>query len=289
MLDRKALLYIGGPILLAIALLFVLLDRSSPAPQAAQAAFRGSAPAQLVGQHEALPPFGQGITMQNLVPRYTTMYTDYVRELWELHGSLRELCTKIACLTDDMEIEATYMRVREAKPSIVWEVSPHFGYSTFVILTALKRNGKGVLLSFDLEDDVSANLPADLTEGGRWQLVVGDFSKTYLNFGSQKPDYLFLDSMHTAAFGAFYTLQLLPWLGTHHIFCSLHDVYNPQVRAHGHARGGLPLPARSPHAPARHAHATPLPLLPPPSSGATRSCTGTLPCTQSGCRMRRAW
>lgn len=168
-----------------------------------------------------------GVTMLNIVPRYTALYEKYVRELWELHGQLRELCGRIVCLTDDMELEATYMRVREAQPDTVWEISPHFGYSTFAILTALKRNGKGVMLSFDLEDDVSANLPAELTQG-RWQLVVGDFSKTYTAYGSQKPDYLFLDSMHTAAFGQFYTLHLFPWLGEGHVFCSLHDVYNPQ-------------------------------------------------------------
>ena len=182
-----------------------------------QPALRGSDP----------PPRGMGITMHNLVPRYAALYERYKHELRELHGVLRELCTRIACLSDDMEVEATYMRVREAQPDVLWEISPHAGYCTVVLLTALKRNGKGAMLSFDLEDDVSQNLPKELTEGGRWQLVVGDFSKTYSAYGSQRPDYLFLDSMHTADFGRFNTVELFPWLGAGHLFVSLHDVYNP--------------------------------------------------------------
>lgn len=45
-------------------------DRTSSASSAAATTSHGA------------PPFGQGITMLNLVPRYTALYEKYVKELW---------------------------------------------------------------------------------------------------------------------------------------------------------------------------------------------------------------
>eukprot|EP00429_Kryptoperidinium_foliaceum_P088080 CAMPEP_0176190538 /NCGR_PEP_ID=MMETSP0121_2-20121125/3988_1 /TAXON_ID=160619 /ORGANISM="Kryptoperidinium foliaceum, Strain CCMP 1326" /LENGTH=303 /DNA_ID=CAMNT_0017529159 /DNA_START=111 /DNA_END=1022 /DNA_ORIENTATION=- len=167
------------------------------------------------------------ITVYTARERFRELYALYAGELTDLHGLMRGWCAKRQCLSDDLEIEATYMRVRAFKPHMLWEVSPHQGFTTMVLLSALKKNGFGRLISFDLMDKCRDGIPATLAED-RWTFVEGDFKAMYpKHLNTSRPDYLFLDSFHSYEFGRFYTTELFPAMGGGHLPVSLHDVYNP--------------------------------------------------------------
>ena len=140
----------------------------------------------------------------------------------------------VACLQDTVEIEITYIRLRRVRPKVVWEISPSHGFSTLVILSALLANEDGAMLySFDVQDVSSKYLSAPefrhLTKF--WQLIEGDVRDNIFlpsgDFKFARPDYLFLDSFHSATFGKFYVTTLLPEVQKAHTHVSLHDVYNP--------------------------------------------------------------
>lgn len=170
------------------------------------------------------------IHVGNVVARYTALYATYAAELRTLHTLLAAFCKGRGCASDDMELEISYMRLRESKPDMTWEISPHQGYSTIVLLSALKANGRGRLVSFDVKDDCTNNmktLPIDLLDSDRWAFVRGDFRTLFADVNETKPTYVFLDSKHGREMGDFYTTVFFPWLGDRHIMVSLHDVYNP--------------------------------------------------------------
>jgi hypothetical protein len=109
----------------------------------------------------------------------------------------------------------------------VWEISAHHGYSTMWILSALRDNGHGRLVSFDIMENASKNIPDALRS--RWKFVLGDIKQTMPQQRDTDglPDYLFLDAGHSAAFGRFWTDSLLPQLRGH-AYVSLHGVFNFQ-------------------------------------------------------------
>ena len=165
----------------------------------------------------------------------------YRREWLDLVVTLRDFCgpdnnsgfgdLPLKCMMDDLELELLYFSVREAKPEVVWEVSPAHGYSTTVILTALQNNNKGRLYSFDLMDSSKHNVPTKLQD--RWELVIGDAFDVLLGSGGEllypTPDYVLLDSVHSIEFGQFCVSKLLPALSRRHTYVALHDVYNPTL------------------------------------------------------------
>jgi hypothetical protein len=226
-----------------------ILGARSPFPLVAVAAFSILSVAHVFfsgrGPHGAAPPFHAavrgttapaaipvvvvaGLNYRNMRPRLDTLYGTYAADLASLRSTMASWCAAGRdCLSDAVEVEMTYLRLRSARPAVVWEVSPHMGFTTVVILTALRDNGFGRLMSFDIVDKVSANVPPALAAGGRWTFFEGDFRATYALHAAERPDYLLLDSYHSHAFGEFYTTQFFPWLGGSHVFVSLHDVYNP--------------------------------------------------------------
>ena len=54
-------------------------------------------------------------------------------------------------------LQLTYLRIRHQKPELVWEISPNWGYSTIFLLSALKDNKAGQLISFDTWDGPGQN------------------------------------------------------------------------------------------------------------------------------------
>ena len=163
-------------------------------------------------------------------PRYATE----LRQLREV-GSIANFCARERhCLTGTIDAELTYMRLRETKPKIVWEISPSHGFSTLVMLHALWRNEQetgrnATLFSFDVDGISSARLKqmrpfAHLMP--QWRLVVGDVRERLFQRRSTAseavgrprklrhlyglPDYVHLDSQHSAEFGHFYVEKLLP-------------------------------------------------------------------------------
>jgi hypothetical protein len=164
--------------------------------------------------------------MQTRAPYvYGNLYKTYGHDLMDVIGLAKKFCSRdgVRCLSEDIEMEVSYLRLRHVKPDIVWEVSPNDGFSTLFILHALQQNRRGVLFSFDVIDKARNNLPIHLHEN--WTFVMGDFRSRFHEF--PVPDYLYLDSFHSAEFGLFYREILFPSLKKH-TFVSLHDVYNPQ-------------------------------------------------------------
>jgi len=128
------------------------------------------------------------------------------------------------CLSDAVEMEIAYLRIRHARPGLVWEASPHHGYSSTWILRALEDNHHGRLVSFDLINKAD---PFVMKHRRRWSFVVGDFRQTFplQAAGGVLPDYLLLDSFHSAAFGQFYVSTVFPAFHSHTLV-SIHDVFN---------------------------------------------------------------
>lgn len=101
----------------------------------------------------------------------------------------------------------------------LWEFSPHEGFTTMVLLSALKKNGFGRLISFDIKDKCRESIPATLAED-RWTFVEGDFKATYMeHLKTSRPDYLLMDSFHSYELGKFYTTELFPAMGGGHVTC----------------------------------------------------------------------
>ena len=173
----------------------------------------------------------------NLVLNLAASYSKFATELLDLHKLLRAHCqrpskdgVKPRCLSCTLEVELSYMRLRETRPRIVWEISPMHGFTSLMILSALQKNNNSAHLhSFDRHIEAKQFLTNEYypTLRPMWSLHQGDVSSSRSLLSKAKPDYLFLDSWHSEGMGSFYVDTLLPHLQTRHTFVSLHDVYNP--------------------------------------------------------------
>lgn len=106
---------------------------------------------------------------------------------------------------------ALYVLVRVLDPDLVVETGVNWGESALFITEALRRNGHGELLSFDLGIDAareSYNLPADAEEVGflvpehlseYWELVLGDSVEQMADRLPDERDVelFYHDSLHT--------------------------------------------------------------------------------------------
>ena len=105
------------------------------------------------------PRFHNAMTTAHLgVALARTGYPRFAAELVELHATLAQFCSTPdkaggvppRCMSCTLELELTYMRVRMAKPRVMWEISPLHGFTTIMLLTALHRNNNSAHLhSFD--------------------------------------------------------------------------------------------------------------------------------------------
>lgn len=168
-------------------------------------------------------------------------YKRYGHELKSIHGKAKEYCSQdgIQCLSDTLEIELTYLRIRSLKPKTIWEISPSHGYSTLWICEAVAKNANnGVVLSFDIEDRIGKHAIPEWYQLANWNLILGDARQTYKDYiVKHPPEYIFLDSFHSAEFGEFYKNDFFPNIMHStirtHIPVSLHDVYNPSFWTDG--------------------------------------------------------
>ena len=157
------------------------------------------------------------------------LYRKYASELEAVIPLARTYCKKgRACLSDQLEVEMSYMRVREAQPHVLYEISPSYGYSTLWISQAMRRNGHGKIYSFDVHNSAPTYLPRSLVSNSSiYRFILGDVRKTLPRVLAEvgPPDYAYLDSRHTRDFGHFLQRVLLGAMrpGT---FVSWHDVYN---------------------------------------------------------------
>jgi predicted O-methyltransferase YrrM len=128
---------------------------------------------------------------------------------------------------DDLESEITYLLVRAARPAVVLEIAPYYGWSTTWLLQALRDNGTGRLVSYDLVDYARWTVPPDLA-GDRWTFVHGDVRDHVARLPADV-GFLFLDAAHTAEFARWYLDALFPRLapGTP---VGVHDVFHHPTR-----------------------------------------------------------
>ncbi|KXS19237.1 hypothetical protein M427DRAFT_53191 [Gonapodya prolifera JEL478] len=193
---------------------------------------------------------GDGAFVDVLITRYDELYKKYSSDLKAVRRAVADWCREKPkrttpeeqvtfrqgwahmCISDDIELEVGYLRIREAKPKVVWEISPADGFSTFWIISALKANGNGAILySFDLANDPTQHLPLEMQKSIDWRFKKGDFHKQIDNVLAETPEhspnYIFLDSYHSKDFAQYYTTELFRMWPDKHIHISLHDVYNP--------------------------------------------------------------
>ena len=169
-------------------------------------------------------------------------YQKYYTELNEMHFKADAYCDQdgVSCLSDSIEMELSYMRIRHFKPKLVWEISPSHGYSTLWLAEALLKNNNGArLISFDKSRSLKEEWVQDAWTKVNWEFRFGDVRETYKHEIQERvPDYVFLDSYHSAEFGNFYIHTLFQDLRRYairgkKIYISLHDVYNPSFWTDG--------------------------------------------------------
>lgn len=149
------------------------------------------------------------------------LYREFAADLAALGAQQREL-TMTAQL-DDLEAEITYLLLRATRPDVVVELGALHGWSTSWILSALRDNGTGRLVSFDLVDNAVRNVPADLA-ADRWTFVAGDIRQN-LDAVPADAGYLFVDADHGARFARWYLAEFFP-LFEAGIPVSVHDVFH---------------------------------------------------------------
>ena len=132
-------------------------------------------------------------------------------------------------MLDDIEAELTYLFIRDRRPEAVVEISPFRGWSTTWMLQALRDNGTGALVSFDLVEDSRRFIPEELAT--RWTLITGDVRDRIPDL-PDPIDYLFLDSDHRRAFAEWYIAELMPRLAPD-AMVSVHDVFHGRGPARG--------------------------------------------------------
>jgi hypothetical protein len=180
---------------------------------------------------------------------YAGLYAKFAEELHYIRARARDFCQSTSsqkvkskrCLSQDIEMEVSYLRLRNMKPKTVWEISPSQGFSTIWILHALKMNNNGAVLhSFDRLNLAEGLIPAEFREpnGPKWKLHVGKVAETYkpvLNRGNgSTPDYLYLDSFHSREFALFYMNLMTEVVAVRtqkgmrgRVGVSVHDAYHP--------------------------------------------------------------
>jgi predicted O-methyltransferase YrrM len=91
-----------------------------------------------------------------------TAVQQQLRSRYELTES--HLAYPVNWAIEDQSSLMLYSLVRVLKPQIVVETGVANGHSSFVILSALKTNGRGKLVSIDIRSDVGRLVPAEESE-----------------------------------------------------------------------------------------------------------------------------
>ena len=148
------------------------------------------------------------------------LYRKYADDLGSVREEQRRRLPGIRAQLDDIEAELTYLRLRALRPATVVEIGTFHGWSTTWLLSALRDNRFGRLVSYDVVDHVVKSVPEELT-GDRWTFRQGDVRTAQL---PAEIDYLFLDAAHSASFARWYIAELFSRLNGTPV--SVHDVFH---------------------------------------------------------------
>ncbi len=123
----------------------------------------------------------------------------------DIYSKLREACTEWP--SNSWGLQGThgiiFMMARKYMPDVYVETGISRGFSSYIILSALKLNGKGRLISIDISDDVELCkkkykigfvVPDDLREN--WKIIKGSTSDVLPEL-KENIDIFMHDSLHT--------------------------------------------------------------------------------------------
>ena len=108
-----------------------------------------------------------------------------------------------------------YLMVRHFAPDVVVEISPKRGLSTLHIALALEHNGRGRVLSFEIDYRSLRSAVASVRENGLAHRVAWHYGDARIEVPRQAAgldglEFLFIDSDHSAEFARWYTRALFP-------------------------------------------------------------------------------
>tara|TARA_Y100001954_G_C15797315_1_gene598349 strand:+ start:230 stop:1285 length:1056 start_codon:yes stop_codon:yes gene_type:complete len=146
------------------------------------------------------------------------IYKRYSSELKILTKQIREdfpKFKKFRATFSDFDGEIMYCLIREIQPKVFFEISPDCGYSSIYITSALKKNRKGILYSFEIEKKKFGLNTEDLIKKNienykysNHKIIIGDATITTPKFAD--PDIILIDSCHDQWFAKWYISNLLP-------------------------------------------------------------------------------
>ena len=153
---------------------------------------------------------------------WTNLFGKYDRELRQVAYCLRKQFYSMQRLGHsatfgDVEGELVYMLIREIQPEVVFEISPHAGWSTNYILASLTANSKGTLHSFEILSEIKGVPTEQVIRSNQWhqwdqkRLVVhiGDARQAVFDVNGPV-NFLLLDSCHEDWFAKWYIETVFP-------------------------------------------------------------------------------
>ena len=155
--------------------------------------------------------------LASLWRKYADELKEISSEMCVLYNNMR--LNNYGAIFGDIEGELLYILVREIKPNIIFEISPNTGYSTNYMLSAMTRNGVGVMESFELEasfngrptEEVIRSNMIPSCDPARHRINIGDARvETFKALERGAPDFTLIDSCHDDFFAEFYIKALFP-------------------------------------------------------------------------------
>lgn len=148
------------------------------------------------------------------------LYERYGPDLGDLQR-LEPLVPAIGKSYTGEERRLLYLMTRFVQPEVIVEFSPKRGWSTAHMAAALERNGKGEIISFELDPNYAWAARRTLRRlglGHRARFVVGDvreelprvYEALQRSRGVTGLDFLFIDSDHGKPFARWYIDNLFP-------------------------------------------------------------------------------
>ena len=124
--------------------------------------------------------------LETVISKYSTELIDISIKIKKKYYEMRK--SNFRATFSDFEGELLYCLIRDRKPEIIYEISPDCGYSSLYITSALSKNKKGKVFSFEIEkfknnipiQKVIENNLLDSKDFKTLQLVIGDASQRQL-------------------------------------------------------------------------------------------------------------
>lgn len=160
------------------------------------------------------------------------LYRRYEQDVRHLQG-FNHLIPAIGKSYQGEERRLLYLMTRFCSPDLIIEFSPKRGWSTLHMATALEHNGRGRIISFELDPVYARLTKRTLDREGlahRADVVVGDvreeFPKVYDRLKKAEAisglEFLFIDSDHSTKFARWYLANLFPLVKQHGVI-HVHD------------------------------------------------------------------